>query len=255
MLYTEQEYLEICREFFDFLLKYTRRYKQDHPETPYSEILGNRSIMSFIIRTGSSELRDFPEEVCDFLKEADLDFEKAGEKYKKIIPELASKNAETAFAQNPKFIPGMSLRWDPPRNDVPPNWCVFHMWNALKPESFLRYPEYVAENFMIIMHESRLAYPQLDTLYTGSWLLSEPKFLRFFPEEFHRNLEITTPEIFWDQGFHGQFINARGTLNRRNAELFLKTGKLPFQHRKSHCSYESMKKHLLKNFLQQENVL
>ena len=249
MIYTEQEYLEICRELFEFLLNYTRRYKQDHPETPYSEILANRSIMSFIIRNGSSEMRDFPEVVLDFLKEADLDFEKAGEKYAKIIPEMASKNVENAFAQNPKFVPGMSLRWDPPRKDVPENWCVFHMWNALKPKSFLSEPEYVAENFMIIMHESQLAYPQLDTLYTGSWLLSEPRFLQFFPEEFHQNLKITTDEIFWDQGFHGQFINARGALNRRNAEIFMKTGKLPFPHRNSHCSYENMKQHLLANFL------
>ena len=249
MLYTEQEYLEICREMFDFLLKYVKRYKSDHPEESYSEILRNHSLLGFIIRNTSSECRDFPEEVVSFLSESDIDFETAGEKYRKIIPELASKNVEGAFSQNKKFVPGMSLRWSEPNPAVPENWTIFHMWNALKPSSFLSEPEYLAENFMIIMEEAQFAYPQFDTLYTASWLLSEPRFLAFFPEEWMQNLSKPVELINWDQGFQGQFINARGSLNRKTAAGYLETGVLPFQPRNSHCSFENMRKHLLEKFL------
>ena len=101
MLYTEQEYLEVCRELFDFLLKYTRRYKQDHPETSYSEILERRSIMSFIIRNGSSELRDFPEEVLEFLKEAEKNMQRSFRNLPQKMQRLLSLKIRSSYRECP----------------------------------------------------------------------------------------------------------------------------------------------------------
>lgn len=249
MEYTQDEYLLICRELFDFVLKSAGRYHQDHPEESFSEILRNHTLLSYLLRESCNECENFPEMAEDFLREADVNFMLAAEKYRDRIPELASKNVKGACSWNPAYEPGMSLRWSDPHPDLPPNWCIFHMWNGHRPQSFLRDKKYFAECFMKIMEDSVKKYPQYDTLYTFSWLLSEPRFQEFFPEEWIKNMGEKHPGIYANLGFLGQFLTAKMTLNRKTAAQYLETGVLPYQPCRSHCSFDNMKKHLLNNFL------
>ena len=246
-----EEYLNICREIFDFIIRSAERYRKDHGGESFSEILRERTLLSFLFRHGWRECSCFPDEVQQFLAEADIDFFRAADKYRELIPEIASRNVAEAFSWNCEYEPGMSLRWSEPHPDLPPNWCIFHMWNGKMPDSFLNDKRYLAECFLKIMHDSRKKYPQYDTLYTFSWLLSHPRFQAFFPEEWFKNMGEKYQEIHWDLGFQGQFLTARMTLNRKTAAQYLETGVLPYQPRASHCSFSAMEKHLRKQFLRE----
>lgn len=249
MEFTQDEYLAICREMFDFVLKSAARYKTDHETESYSDILKKRTLLSYLMRTGCYECTEFPLEVEDFLKLADEDFELASRKYHDIIPELASRNFQTVCQWNPEYAPGMSLRWSEPHPDLPENHCIFHMWNGRRPDSFLNDKRYFSECFIKIMEEAKKKYPAYDTLRTFSWLLSEPRFQEFFPQEWLDNMEEPVNFIAPNLGFLGQFLNSRMGLNRRTAAQFLSDGKLPYPPRASYCSFDSMKKHLEEKFL------
>lgn len=249
MIYTREEYLDICKELFDFVLKSAERYHMDHPEESYSDILRSHTMFSYLLRTGCYECQEYPSLAEEFLAESDKDFYSAAKKYRESIPELASWNVEGACRWNPDYDPGMSLRWSDPHPDLPQNWCIFHMWNGRSPESFLGDKWYFAECFMKIMEESVKKYPQYDTLYTFSWLLSEPRFQEFFPEEWVLNMSEKHQGIHANLGFLGQFLNSKMGLNKKTAAQYLETGILPYQPCSSHCSFESMKKHLQKYFL------
>lgn len=249
MKFTREEYLKICDEIFDFVLETAQKYKIEHPSETYSEILKKRTLFPWLLRTGCYECTEYPVEAKEFTAMADIDFANACSKYRKIIPEIASANYATVICHNTDYAENMSLRWSDPHPDLPQNWCIFHMWNSKRPDSFLNDKRYFAECFIKIMDESRKKYPQYDTLYTFSWLLSEPRFQKFFPQEWHDNMTEPVDFIAANLGFLGQFITAKMTLNRKNAAKYLETGKLPFPPRSSHCSFENMKKHLLENFL------
>lgn len=249
MQFTREEYLEICREMFDFVLKSASRYKIDHPDEAYSEILKKRTLFSYLLREGCYECTTYPAEAEEFTAEADRDFQSACEKYKDIIPEIASQNYRTVTQWNEEYAPGMSLHWSDPHPDLAPNWCIFHMWNGKRPGSFLQDKRYFAECFMRIMEEARAKYPQYDTLYTFSWLLSEPRFQEFFPQEWRDNMTEGVDFIAANLGFLGQFLTSKMSLNRKTTAQYLASGKLPFAPRSSHCSFEAMKKHLTDNIL------
>ena len=126
--------------------------------------------------------------------------------------------------------------------------------NGIPPKSFLNEPDYFAGNLLRIMDEAEKDFP-CDTIYTFTWLNSEPRFLRFFADEWQENLSEPHPGISSNIGFLGQFINARGGLNRRTAEKFLETGELPFKPRRSHCSCAAMRAHLNRNFPHAEKII
>lgn len=148
----------------------------------------------------------------------------------KFPPSLASNEYEE----------GMSVRYATLAN----NYCYLHFRNAKYPESFLKYPAYFAQNIKYIMDKAQKEH-NCNTLYTATWLNSLPKFLKFFPQEWHDNLTDTIP-YGPTMGWQGQFINGAGLLNEATAKKFLETGVLPYARRESHCSFEEMRKHLTK---------
>lgn len=249
MKFTRQEYFDICDEMFDFVLKSAQKYKENHQQDAYSDILKKRTLFSYLLRDNCYEAKVYPIEAQDFMSMADSDFDAACRKYRKIIPEIASNNFDKVTRWNSDFAEGMSLRWSEPHPDLAPNWCIFHMWNGRRPGSFLQDKRYFAECFMRIMEEARAKYPQYDTLYTFSWLLSEPRFQEFFPQEWRNNMTEEVDFIAANLGFLGQFLTSKMSLNRKTAAQYLASGKLPFAPRSSHCSFEAMKKHLTDNIL------
>ncbi|MBQ6474125.1 MAG: hypothetical protein IJJ33_19205 [Victivallales bacterium] len=246
---SSEEYLPICREFYDFTAAMARRYRADHLEKTFSEILRRHTLLSWWLRDAACELSEFPSVVEEFLSACDMNFDAAVTRFRPILSEFASRNFAGAYAWNPLFAQGRSVRWQEPHPELPPSWCIIHLWNGVRPRSFLNDAHGFAVQLVELLEAAAKAYPQYDTLYTFSWLLSEPRFLCFFPEEWLRNLGSPHSGIHANLGFLGQFIAADGRLNRRTAQFYLDTGRLLFQPRSSHCSFKAMREHLQTHFL------
>jgi hypothetical protein len=124
----------------------------------------------------------------------------------------------------------------------------FHIANALAPESIFSNPRYLPDCFMDLMKQTEEKY-NASVLRTNTWLNSHPVWLKYFPNEWQRNMSSEGTNIQWHLGFWGQFITARGTFNYKVAEYLRKTGKFLYYPRMSSCSFSAMKQHLNKNFL------
>lgn len=244
---TRAEYVANCQDLFEFVLKCAFRCRERFPEEKLSETLCKHTLFPYVLRSSAAACREYPPEAQAFLRELDVDPERAAAEFRPVLVRLVSANFEGAMRPSASYVPGMSLCWSRPVDELEPNWCNFHIRNGISPKSFLNEPEYFAGNLLRIMEESEQKYPY-DTLFTFTWLNSEPRFLRFFPEEWHRNLGEGHPALYTNVGFQGQFLNARGGLNRRNAEKFLETGELPYKPRRAYCSYAALREHLRKNF-------
>ncbi len=62
-----------------------------------------------------------------------------------------------------------SLKYDPPVPGLPPNYCNFHIANAVSPKSIFDSPEYLPHCFIELMDRSEKEYGY-DTLHTATWL-------------------------------------------------------------------------------------
>ena len=119
----------------------------------------------------------------------------------------------------------------------------FHIANAIQPHSIFEDPQYLPRCFVELMNETEKRYSSR-ILSTGTWLNSLPRWLEIFPEEWQENLSEPHEDVQWHYGYWGQFITARGTFNYKYAKILRLTGKLPFYHRSSHCSFANMRRHL-----------
>lgn len=142
-----------------------------------------------------------------------------------------------------------SLKYDPPKANLPKEWVVFHIANAVGPHSIFDHRDYLPLCFGLLMKESEIRFDS-NVLYTSSWLNDREDWLAYFPKEWHDNLsprqENIVPE--WHFGWWGQLVTARGMINPKAEEFVRTQGFLKYACRTSHCSFEKMKKHLKENF-------
>lgn len=239
----KEEFVESALEMFEFVTRAADRWLADHPGDTRSDIIRRRTLFTYLLRNTSSEREVLPPEAEEFLRLADLDWEGAKAKFRLELPAIAAADYEGAMQPNAKFAPGMSVRPDKPHPDLPRNWCIIHMWNAISPKSFLNEEKYFAGCLLRVMDESEKEYGY-DTLYTFSWLNASPRYLHFFPQEWQDNLSEPDGGLHANQGYLGQFITARRTLNKKTAEQYLATGELPFKPRRTHCSFAAARQHL-----------
>lgn len=224
---------ENIKKCWQFVLDVTWDQNARHPELPRSQCLEERSYLHTLLGTNQAEV---------FLKArrmADEVSEKSGMNV--LLPEVMQFVEEHKYPvtlDNPEFETGRSFRY----NLLPNNWCYIHIRNALMPKSFLSDPEYVADNLRYILAKAEKEN-SCDTVYTATWLNGAYPFLRFFPEEWQKNL-ADTMDFGPTLGWQGQFINSEGLLNERMAARFLKTGVLPCARRESHCSFADLREHL-----------
>lgn len=137
-----------------------------------------------------------------------------------------------------------SLRREPaPRPPMPPNWCVFHITNALAPRSFLEDGAYLTGCFAGLMARSEAEHG-CDTLYTFTWLNDCPRWLALFPEEWRRNLGPPDESVGGNLGYWGQIVTARRTFNRKTGLQIRETGRLKYRPRAAHCSFPAMRARL-----------
>lgn len=143
-----------------------------------------------------------------------------------------------------------SLKYDHPQEhpDLPEDWIVFHIANAVGPQSIFADPGYLPRCFMLLLKETQVRFNS-QVLYTSTWLNGREEFLRNFPQEWRDNLEKNNdplPVPAWHFGWWGQLVTGRGTINP-NAEKFVReNGRLRYACCKSHCSYKNMIGHLEK---------
>jgi hypothetical protein len=166
------------------------------------------------------------------------------------IHDLAMERAEKFYPKSvgmPGHLPPDwnvgSLKYDPPKPNLQPNWCCFHIANALAPRSFYDDPRHLPECFMELMDRSAKEYGY-DTLYTATWLNDHPRWLALFPEEWHKNLSEGKDIVGWSFGNWGQLVTARGTFNDKAGQFAREHVTLKYKARSSHCSFENMRAHL-----------
>ena len=229
---TLEEFLANAEKCWQFALDAAWDQNRRHPELSRGKCLHERSFLWTLLGTDQAPVFGKACELADSVDNR--------EQMQVLLPEVLEwmKAKYPPSPDHPKFEPGRCFRYETALD----NYCSMHIRNAKQPESFLQCPEYFAENLRYIMDKSEREH-SCSTLYTATWLNSHPAFLRFFPEEWRRNLEDTLP-FGPTMGWQGQFINRRGMLNEKNAARFLETGELPFTRRKSSCSFTAIRKHL-----------
>jgi hypothetical protein len=180
----------------------------------------------------------------------DLPPEEFEERMYDSIRDLAMERAEKFYLQSvgtPGHIPSDwnagSLKYDPPKPQLQPNWCCFHIANALAPRSIYADPRHLPECFLGLMDNSEKEYGY-DTLYTATWLNDHPRWLALFPEEWHNNLSVRKDGVHWSFGSWGQVVTARGTFNDKAGQFAREHLTMKYKSRDSHCSFANMRAHL-----------
>lgn len=174
---------------------------------------------------------DFEEEMWDFMKEFAIG--KADEKY------------ERCTGVNPPLSWNCgSLKYDPPKPDLPEGTIIFHINNAVGPKSIFDDPDYLKYCFLLLLKETEMKYGA-KILRTATWLNGRSEFLRFFPEEWMRNMRDSGEDIpSWHYGFWGQVITGKGMINPKMDAFIRNCGYLKYRCYSSSCSYENMYNHL-----------
>lgn len=135
-----------------------------------------------------------------------------------------------------------SLGYDPPKPENP-RVVPFHITNAVQPHSVFDDRTYLPKCFFCLMDKAETEF-NANALGTGTWMNSHPRWLELFPEEYLDNMGPREEAMWCGLGYWGQFVSARGTLNRKRVKAFRETGSLPYPWRTSWCSFEAMRAHL-----------
>ena len=232
--------MEKYHEFWQFAIDVAWDQHRRHPELSRGKCLAERSYLRSLLNGDNSEI---------FLEACKLaDVVENKKEMEKLFPEVLKRAIvaaeERVASYTEEFAPNRCFRYATLEN----NWCYIHIYNCRQPESFLADPAFVVDNFHYIMDEAEKNHG-CNTMYTASWLNSLPAFLKFFPEEYHRNISATAAGEFGATlGFQGQFINREGRLNKKMAARFLANGTYPCARVESHCSFAALREHLAKKF-------
>ena len=137
-----------------------------------------------------------------------------------------------------------ALSYDPPSAQCPAR-VAFHIDNPKQPGSIFDDSGYLRECLLNLMADAAAKHGATE-LMTGTWLNSYPPFLRFFPQEYtEQNMSLDHRGVRSGDGTWGQFVNARGCLNRKHATHFRQTGNPPYPRQTSWCTFESLRRHLV----------
>ena len=244
---TLEEHLQFANDCYTFAIRFVWEWQKRHPEMNRSELM-RLTLLHYLLRKGPIEPP--PTEPHPLEVEAAELAERVNspEEMEVLRPKILAQVKEVypaTFAPQGNYPPGMSLRFDNPHYEFPGRWCYIHIYNALAPASMLADQEYMIRNFRYVMDEGEKEFGY-DTLYTFTWLNSNPAWLRYFPQEWQEHLGYPFPGLVGNLSVLGQFLNAAGDLNHRNAEYLLTHGEPRFKRRASYCSFAAMREHLKK---------
>ena len=234
---------EGTEEIFRFAVAAAGDQHRRYPEFTFQECLADRTMLFSFLKLCSDKTNPFRIRLLEAAAQAGKP-----EDMIPLLPEVqryAKEHFAVMTAVPPEFPNGSSVRAVAhPSNS---GWCYLHFYNAKRPRSFLDSdPDFAAELLNILdFAEKEL---KADTVFTVSWLNENPRFLRFFPEEWLVNMAPppAPKTIIPTNGCQGQFYNSAGWLNRKTADFYLAHGVLKYARRESHCSMKNMRDHLKK---------
>lgn len=245
---TSEEQRELISELIKLSLFFSSEFRKFHPEEDISSVIVKRTSMWEIIGLkGSEDESAFTAELASLYNKAasSAEFEKEG--LSLLVPRM-DDFAVSNTAWESKVLAKYDdtcFRYDPPADGRPANHCNFHITNYISPKSILKEIPYTVSRFLRLMDESGAKYG-FDTLRTGTWLNSVPKWLEFFPQEWMDNMLEPVNDIYGNLGSWGQILTARKTFNFKTGEYIREHLEMPFKPRTSWCSFDVMKTHLEK---------
>jgi hypothetical protein len=253
-----KDHLELINELTKLQLHFLWRWLRKHPEEDFDSALYNR--IDLCRKTDPNpkhyDVADMdatrPEWIriknelkslyskTEHNENADI-FEREGFD---IVKNTLAGFADASYGKHGKFDDYQcgSLKYDPPCEDKPKT-VAFHIGNAVAPKSIFTDSYYLQNCFRCLMDKAENEYGA-NSISTTTWLNSLPKWLEYFPEEWHRNLGEENRDVKWHFGFWGQFISKKETFNKKYAAILRETGELPFYPRNSHCSFTAMRNQL-----------
>lgn len=122
-------------------------------------------------------------------------------------------------------------------------WLGFHMTNAVRPRSFYDDPLYLPRCFRALLRVAELKF-HAKAIFTNSWLNDSKRWQAQFPAVWMDNMTERATDVNWSYGWWGQFISARGTLQKKSAEYLREHHDFRYKPRESHCPVDLMKEHI-----------
>lgn len=251
---TPEEHREYIWSLTRLSLFFAWRWREGHPDESISEALKNRTpLFHHALNLMRNEGEDHPQwrallAAAEALAPGMRDAEAFEEAMFAQIRDFARDRADRFYAESvgvalPPDWNVRSLKYDPPREGLPPSYCNFHIANALAPRSIFDDPDHLPECFLEVMDRGEREYGY-DTLRTATWLNDHPAWLALFPREWRDNLGPRRQDVGWTFGCWGQLVNARGLFNEKAGRYVRERGELRYKLRESHCSFHAMREHL-----------
>jgi len=251
---TRAEQREYVRSLVKISFFFGHRWHLDHPDESIAQVLQNRTpLFHHALNLMRNEGESHPAWQALLAKaEAVVSTVQDAEEFEALmfadVQDFADERADQFYPDSvgvklPEDWNVRSLKYDPPKDSLPPNHCNFHIANALAPRSMLDDPEHLPSCFLDLMDRSEAEHGY-DTLRTFTWLNDHPAWLTFFPREWHDNLGPRSETVSWNFGHWGQLVNARGTFNEKLGQYVRDRGELRYKPRASHCSFRAMREHL-----------
>ncbi|MBO5959899.1 MAG: hypothetical protein J6Q65_07225 [Lentisphaeria bacterium] len=128
----------------------------------------------------------------------------------------------------------------------PTGYLCFHIANAVRPHSIYDDPLHIPRCLLALLRVAEETF-HAKGLRTHTWLNSSQRWRACFPAAWETNLSEPSDaktNIAWHYGWWGQFISARGTLQKKNAEYLRKNKTVPYLPRTSFATIEEFKEHL-----------
>lgn len=251
---TRAEHREFVRSLARISFFFGYGWHEKHPEESIADVLRNRTpLFHHALALMHSEGESHPAWQALLASAGQvLSTVRNAEQFEQVmfaeVCDFADERADRFYPESvgvklPESWNVRSLKYDPPRDTLPANYCNFHIANALAPRSMLHDPEHLPSCFLELMDRSAAEYGY-DTLHTFTWLNDRPAWLAFFPREWHDNLGPRSETVSWNFGHWGQLVSARGTLNEEAGQYVRQHLEFRYKPRESHCSFHAMREHL-----------
>ena len=258
---TLEEHRQYVEGFARLSFFFARKWlKAKFPEQPFGELLSRHTPLLYHGLNYPPAVWPEDPECQDILRRAERLKELPPEEFENAmwdeIKELAAKRAELNYpnavgVKAPASWNCGSLKYDVPGEAARESGrVVFHIANAVGPRSIFEDPEYLPHCFLLLMTETEFRFGSRE-LSTSTWLNERQAFLNCFPPEWLDNMgprPSEPPVPPWSFGTWGQLVTRRGTINPQAEKFVRENGYLKYICRPSHCSFESMRKHLKAKF-------
>lgn len=251
------EFLQFLCELTSLQLNFAWRWAKEHPGETIHEVLRNRVDLC---RKTDPTPADYDISTLDFTRPAWIeletrlaavyakarsaaDFEALAEECVRPTVEVFAQKTFGSTAKLAEYQCG-SLKYDAPATATSRE-VSFHIGNAIAPVSIFADPAYLPGCLLDLMNQTEAKYGA-NTLRTGTWLNSLPRWLELFPPAWQASLTPINTNICWHYGFWGQFVSAKGTLNAKYAQRLRETGVFPYYPREGRCTFAALRGHLVR---------